>query len=339
MVNASPKKGIQWKSLRNDGTFDKLKIEITPNGAEKAVYLTLLDSINYDVRPKVLSSNAQNIEVKANQAGETSLIPKIGYFINDTIQIKIISKALVNNIARIVIVNESNDDVQVVPYGNTTRSDTTIVISSGNNKFLDSRMGIDIGGDDSVIYRTWAKDSVVIAGKNKICESHAYQTNIVTTSISITQLRNTLNKYYSQGLYHWNIDPIVITKTINFDFNRDGMIDVSSWNNPETKAIYDSCIIDNTKVNFIVVDNPNDGSNGMSVFPIINPNKICFLHPNISPNVYMTATHEIGHGIFSLKHPFNEFIGFPKGGKDIYNIMNYGNYRNKFRKYQWDNIK
>jgi hypothetical protein len=50
------------------------------------------------------------------------------------------------------------------------------------------------------------------------------------------------------------------------------------------------------------------------------------------------VVHELGHGAFALQHPFHEFAGFPQGGKDVFNIMNYGNKRNKFRKYQWEII-
>ena len=53
----------------------------------------------------------------------------------------------------------------------------------------------------------------------------------------------------------------------------------------------------------------------------------------------MTVCHELGHGAFDLKHPFQEFVGFPRGGKDVLNIMNYGTKRNKFRKYQWEKIR
>jgi hypothetical protein len=239
--------------------------------------------------------------------------------------------------ARIVIVHESNDDVQIVPYGTTTNSDTTIVITSGKNRFLDSRRGIDIGGDDRVVFNIVTGDSIVIAGPNKTCESHAYNTDVKTTLINKTQLQDTLNKYYAQSVYRWEVVEI-IEKTVNFDLNRDGKIDVHTWDNQETKIIRDSCIKNAEEFNIIVVDNSSDGSNGMSLLLKQNPQRICYLHPSQSSNIYMTACHELGHGSFGLQHPFNEFSGFPKGGKDVLNIMNYGNQRNKFRKYQWEQI-
>ena len=335
----TPVPGIKWKSINTDGSSEMLNAEILPAGAERKVYFTLSDSINFSVTPRAPLAATQQLNITSNITKEIALIPKVGYFTNDTTQIKIAGMSMISQNARVVIVNESNDDVQVVPNGGATASDTTVVISSGQNKFLDSRRGIDILGDDQVIYRPWAGDSVVVAGLNKICESNAYNTDVLTTAISTAQLKDSLNKYYRQSVYEWDVDPVIIVKTINFDFDRDGKIDVKTWKNRETQAIYDSCIEDRRKVNFIAVNNPSDGTFGMSNPPASNPDKVCFLHPNTAPNVYMTAVHEIGHGIFNLKHPFAEFIGFPKGYKDVFNIMNYNPARNKFRKYQWDKIR
>jgi hypothetical protein len=47
-----------------------------------------------------------------------------------------------------------------------------------------------------------------------------------------------------------------------------------------------------------------------------------------------TIAHELGHGAFRLRHPFDEF-GLAKGTTD--NLMDYGK-DTKLYKYQWDNV-
>ncbi|GAB6013125.1 hypothetical protein, partial [Viscerimonas tarda] len=334
----APVQGIKWKSLKNDGISDNILVKAIPNGAEKAIKFVLSDP-NFQIISFTPTANSKyQLSIKTTSAINADLIPQIGYFTNDSMQMKLHGMGGNSQKVRIIIVHESNDDVQVVPFGNTTASDTTVVISSGNNKFLDSRRRIDILGDDQVIYNSAMGDSVVIAGTNKICESRAHNMDIKTTLISMVQLQDTLNKYYSQSVYKWEVKSIE-ERSINFDLNKDGQIDVSTWNTPEMKVIADSCVRNATMFSIIVVDNPNDGSNGFSEFPINNPQKLAFVHPANAPQIYMTICHELGHGAFNLQHPFHEFSGFPKGRKDILNIMNYGIQRNKFRKYQWEKIK
>jgi hypothetical protein len=47
-----------------------------------------------------------------------------------------------------------------------------------------------------------------------------------------------------------------------------------------------------------------------------------------------TIAHELGHGAFRLRHPFDEF-GLAKGSTN--NLMDYGK-DTKLYKYQWDNV-
>jgi hypothetical protein len=339
----NPVYGIKWKSIKADGTPDNIIVNVMPTGAEKAIEF-IASNPGFQVNSFIPTGNSKyRLSVSTTSDTETSLMLKIGYFMSDTIQIKLYGMKENNtndnkNKIRITIVHESNDDVQIVQIGDIVATDTTRVISSGNNRFLDSRRGIDICGDDMVLYDVATGDSIVVAGANKICESRAYNTDVRTMLISMPQLQDTLNKYYSQSVYKWEVIGIE-ERIVNFDLNRDGKIDVESWLSSEMKSIVDNCIMDTTIFNIIVVDNPNDGSNGYSEFPDKNTKRLAFVHPQNSPNIYLTICHELGHGAFKLKHPFNEFSGFPKGGKDIFNIMNYGTKRNRFRKYQWEKIK
>ncbi|MDR3186740.1 MAG: hypothetical protein LBU04_08130, partial [Christensenellaceae bacterium] len=334
----SPFHGIKWKSLKSGGTPDNILVTVLPDGAERCVTFVVSDP-NFIVNSftKIIN-NKHRLSVSATNAKESQLTAQIGRFINDTMQIKLCGITEKTQKVRVFIVHEENDDVQVIPYLTTAASDTTIVISSGNNKFLDSRAGIHIMGDDRIVYNAATGDSVVIAGENKMCESWANCLDIRTTLIDENRLQDTLNKYYGQSVYKWEVIMPIEERTVNFDLNKDGKIDVNEWMTNEMNFIYDSCVKNEDKFSIIVVDNSNDGSAGMSAYSDENPQKLAFVHPNDSRNIYMTICHELGHGVFKLMHPFEEFAGFPKGGKDIFNIMNYGNRRNKFRKYQWDEI-
>jgi hypothetical protein len=352
--NTLPKSGIKWKSVRSDGSYDKLKIKVSPSGAEKSIFLMLSDSINYDVRPKLLNLGQQTIEVRSNvNTGDASLFPKIGQFVNDTMQVKIKGYNLITRRVAIITVNESNDDVQVVNYGDTTATTTTPVILWSNNKFLDSKPN----GDDYIVYRPIEKDSVIVAGVNKVCETRANNNDIITTTISIADIQTALTNRYKHAVVEWIIDTSSYVRTINYDCNKNGMIDISVSSTAyldEMKTIVDSCKIVGTNLyNLFIVDYPNQSNtNGIMLFNqmygFFFPRKVGGTSPS---NISTTAAHETGHGAFGLRHPWDtveSHIGYPNRyaphnnwtPKDTNNLMEWdgGWLRDKLRKYQWDKI-
>jgi hypothetical protein len=335
----TPIQGLKWKSLQVGSGQDNIIINVQPQGAESVITFTSSNPTLQVLNFAPISDTKYKLSVMATTIEESDIVFYVGHFEDDIMRIKCygMSKQIRPREARVIIVHESNDDVQVVPYGSETPSETTIVISSGNNRFLDSKWGY-IGGDDAVIYDAVTGDSVVVAGANKICESYAYNTDVRTTLISRESVQDTLDKYYSQSGFEWIVTSIEEV-TINFDLNKDGKIDVTRWETAEMEAISNNINIDATTFSIIVVDNSHDGSLGFSAFFERNPKQIAFVHPINAPNIYMTICHELGHGAFGLQHPFHEFANFPQGGKDVSNIMNYGTRRNKFRKYQWDIIE
>jgi hypothetical protein len=335
----TPVQGIKWKSLQVESGQDNIIINVQPQGAERAITFTPLSPTLQVINFTPINDTKHKLSVMATAIGEQDIMFYVGHFGDDIMRVKCygVSKRQEPRKANVIIVHESNDDIQVIPYGYETPDKTAVVISSGNNRFLDSKYGY-VGGDDQIIYDGITGDSVVIAGENQICESYAYNTDVRTTLISGTRLQDTLNKYYSQSGYEWIVTD-VREVTINFDLNKDGKVDVTVWETAEMKAISDNIDINATTFSIIVVDNSNDESSGFSEFLERNPEQISFVHPVNASNIYMTICHELGHGAFGLRHPFNEFTGFPIGGKDVLNIMNYGTSRNKFRKYQWDIIE
>ncbi|GAB6013348.1 zinc metalloprotease, partial [Viscerimonas tarda] len=352
--NTLPISGIKWKSVRSDGSYDKLRIKISPIGAEKSITLMLSDSTNYDVRPKLLNANQQTIEVKSNvNVGDAALFAKVSFFLNDTIQVKIKGYDLVTKKVAIITVNESNDDIQNVNYGDTTMLATTPVVSWGNNKFLDTTPS----GDDYVMYRSIERDSVIVAGPNKICDTQANNTDIITTIVAIANIQAALTDRYKYAVVEFVVDPSIYTRTINYDFNKNGMIDIRVSNTAyldEMKRIVDSCkIVVPNLYNLFIVDYPNNSNtNGIMLFNqsfgFFFPKKVGGSSPS---NISATAAHEVGHGTFGLRHPWDKqelHIGYPYRyaptsnwtPKDINNLMEWdgGWSRDKLRKYQWDKI-
>ncbi|GHT19926.1 hypothetical protein AGMMS4957_05350 [Bacteroidia bacterium] len=103
--NTLPKPGIKWKSVEIDGSYDKLKIKVTPTGAEKSVTLKMSNVATSDVRPKILTSSQQTIEVNNSTNSESSLLAQIGYFTNDTMQVKVIGYERIRKEVAIISVN------------------------------------------------------------------------------------------------------------------------------------------------------------------------------------------------------------------------------------------
>ncbi|MBV4357198.1 fibronectin type III domain-containing protein [Pinibacter aurantiacus] len=346
--NTVPAPGIPWKSVEDNGNYDKVNVQIFPPGAEKKVFFRLKDSINYNVRPQRPTTNPQTIEINNTvNTNFTELIPRIGNFENDTLQLKIKGYTKVIKKVAIITINESNDDVQLVRINDTTLFDTTAIITWGNNRFLDSK----ISGDDRVLYRSWANDSVIVAGPNKRCETKANNRDIITTVLPRSNFQAALNSIYKNGVVEWEVDPANYVRTINYDFNKDSMLDVSTWATQERLRIIDSCGTNDGRYNLFVVDFPSDGAqNGMMKFNQLYGFFYYRRHPStggsLPGNVYKTAAHECGHGGFGFWHPWNEFSVYPdraRGNwntKDANNLMEWdgGWNRDKIRKYQWDLI-
>jgi hypothetical protein len=253
-------------------------------------------------------------------------------------QIKLVSYQSVIKSVAFILVHEENDDVQSVNIGLSTPNSKTIVVQWGNNQFLDTNPT----GDDQIITDPTTGETVIIAGANNICDTKVNNTNIVSTDYNRATIKQWFEDYYGKSIITWNVDLTVNTCLVNFDLNKDGKVDVSSanWNTPEMVIIENKCKINSSDYNLFFVNNPDDGSSGFMGFPsqqLGTPIKFGFIHVDVSPYTHTTCAHELGHGAFSLHHPFVEFTPcFPKGKKDVDNIMNYGNNRNKFRKYQWD---
>ncbi|SEM66167.1 Fibronectin type III domain-containing protein [Chitinophaga rupis] len=343
--NTTPKKGLMWKAINGNSTNDYVQIKVTPAGAENKVKFILSDSITFSVTPRIPTAATQTLTLKGTVVNkETALIPRVGAFTNDTMQMKVKSYKKITKKVKVIRLIESNDDIQLVAVGDTTHPDSAVV-AWGANKFLDSKLG----GDDRVIYRRSKGDSVIVAGPNRTCDTKANNINIVSHDLSRATIQTTLDKIYTQGVVEWQVDATSYTKTMNYDFNRDSMIDVSRWTSAEMQAIIDTCDTKDGSYNIFLVDNPDDHSNGFMGMG----QRFGFIHIGKMPghpaptDAAKTVGHEIGHGAFRFQHPHSQFPGCypPRGAgawapKDINNLMDWdgGWLRDLIRKYQWDEI-
>ncbi|GHT76797.1 hypothetical protein FACS189463_2540 [Bacteroidia bacterium] len=336
-------KGIPWKSLNKDGSPDIVQVVVQPHGAENKVALftsnslIIVDSLTSSRGSVNLSSRIANGYIGA----------KIDNFVNDSMRLNIAAYDLKIVDVKIVNIDEENDDVQLVNYGDTTINSNIPIVTWGINRFLDSRPG----GDDQVVFRPNFRDSVIIAGPNKICDTKANNTNIVSTNLSLSSFETTINNLYKQAVVQVNITYDPIHKVVNYDLNKDSMINSSTKN--ELQEIYNYIVrTEGNTICLCLIDYPSsNNSNGMFGFSdragVFYYKKMNGTTPS---NIYKTAAHELGHGVFKLDHPFHDvrIPFYPRrpvsGGwvaKDINTIMEWdgGWPRDKVRKYHWDDLR
>jgi hypothetical protein len=158
-------------------------------------------------------------------------------------------------------------------------------------------------------------------------------------------LRAQLNKIYGQAVVKWNI-----TFASNFDlpgidpFDDGGSGLLSNYSPDMRKVVsaYKANLQRNTHYLFLV-KNPKSGTDGtVSMAGFMPRSKECgfiFVDKNGSEeSIIRTMAHELGHGVFHLRHTFDkeEKNMLPEKGTD--NLMDYAN-GNKLFKYQWDRMR
>jgi hypothetical protein len=150
--------------------------------------------------------------------------------------------------------------------------------------------------------------------------SGASDTGYTSTDISDANITAMLQKVYGQSVQEFTLIRRP-AKTVDFDDNHDGMVDVESWMSGEMTKIRDACQSSHD-FNIFFVDKPTDGSLGFMQFN----QKYGFVHAdNGDAN---TVAHELGHG-----------QGLPHTATDADNIMHPtlpAPWR--LRKSQWDSL-
>ncbi|MEA3444157.1 MAG: hypothetical protein U9R19_05460 [Bacteroidota bacterium] len=157
-----------------------------------------------------------------------------------------------------------------------------------------------------------------------------HEKNYTSTDISDATIKSYLKKVYEQAVFEFKITRLP-AKTVEFDLNKDGKIDVGSWMSAEMRKIRDECKDDSYDHNIFLVDKPNDGSLGYMSFN----QRYGFVHTDNSNHPGNTVAHELGHGSFGLVHPDQK----TPADNDKKNIMHSDEPSPwRLRKNQWDKI-
>lgn len=137
-------------------------------------------------------------------------------------------------------------------------------------------------------------------------------------------IKEYLKKVYKQAVFEFKIKRLP-KKTVAFDLNKDGKIDVDSWISKEMQKIIDDCKDKSYDHNIFLVNKPTDGSTGFMEFN----KRYGFVHAGISPFPGNIIAHELGHRAFKLTHT----------SADKNNVM-YGYVGNiwRLREKQWNEI-
>lgn len=155
-----------------------------------------------------------------------------------------------------------------------------------------------------------------------------HEKNYTSTDAADGTLTAFADKVYKQAVFEWKLTRLA-AKTVEFDKNGDGKVDVDNWMSDEMKAIRDGAKDDSYDRNVFIVSKPSDGSFGFADFN----QKYVYMHPELTITPEMTYAHELGHTL-GLKHPPDE------GKNDPSNVMTQGEgtHMYRLRKYQWDKV-
>lgn len=195
----------------------------------------------------------------------------------------------------------AGDDVQVIPVNQGKPNQTCV--SAGDNTKRDT----NTSGDDAV------SGENIHTGADGICNTTADGTDDESTDpYTAAELEDYLDDtVYNQAVVDWTVDKLS-DKDVNFDLDRDGYIDVSSWTTAEMDVIINNCDPGGYEKVVFIVNMPNEPYCGISS----SGSSYAFIFPG-SDEERITA-HELGHAAFSL--PDIEWLEWPLIS-DNYNLM------------------
>ena len=311
---------VPAKSVKLSDT-DTAKANILPTGQANKVYFKSDNTGIVTVSPTQASNSPQTVTLTAGSVAfytdVWSRLKSVDGIDAARIRVDIYEQGDPYTVA-IRVVHEDDDDIQVIQPGQKGISTADICISPGPNGKCDTIAG----GDD--VY----SGEDILVGFNKICDTTADNTDDMSTDpFSAATLQDFLNNtVYNQAVVNWTVTKLS-DKAVNFDLNRDGYIDVSTWKTAEMDVVINNCKDDSYNYNIFLVDNPSDGSFGF----MQSNQKYGFVHADQSPYDTCTTAHELGHGAFSLSHESGLGVSV--------NIMTQGSqYKWRLFEGQWDSI-
>lgn len=349
----TPISGIPWKCIPADGTFMPVKVSVTPFYSKAPVHFRLKNAANFKLKSPEPDANSF-LWVSGNTGNkETSLIPVIDGVDFEIQKINVVAyKRKILKVA-VVLIAEENDDVQNIPIDTEGLAPGTVVVSSGQNHFLDTRV-TGKENDDQIIVDPVTKEKSIVAGKNGKCDTYAANMNIEPIDINRDELEKQLNTFYNPVMVQWEVDKTRYTKVINYDLNNDGILDIDSFRKTPAGLVKDSSpeeALINSKgeinaaiphhlfiVGGLVTDNyplgRSTGTNNKSaiIFTTVIDNETATYYKKISVEEIMISTcaHELGHSLGLAHVVYDDDQNLMGGGRELDQMY--------FRKFQWDII-
>lgn len=305
-------------------------IQVLSQDDQECLHVEVGSSSVATVTPTQPSSSNQQVAIQGVSKGETELVLTCG---KDGEKFEEIKLAVYNKksfTVGVVVVHEENDDVQKVEPGFFSGAHGECVIA-GRNRFRDTPPE----GDDEIV------GNDITSGKNGICETIAKDTDTKSDFYSnLSAVASHVNKVYAQAATSFNFVRLA-DATVNFDLNRDGVVNWSAtgWTE-ELIALWDHTPINLPSCDAIIYLPGHFFQHSIDTFRGVAPlgqNSIFIDVYTADPHVWVTA-HELGHGMFSLLHPHLACKSWQLGSfDDDDNIMGYCN-GTMLRKFQWDQI-
>lgn len=221
-----------------------------------------------------------------------------------------------------------------------------VTLEGSEGKFLNIMVGDN--GDNRNIAASYTDYSnpenitTPLAGKLAVATYETESFEVVLVSVNGSQLpemyeaQQSLNNIYSQAVVEFSLS-LTNDFTCDYDLNSNAEFDNTDTDNhlnytPEMDAMID-CMKSRPDYNpqayyMFFVDNPvNSSMDGYMPFK----KHFGFIF-SYTPR---TLAHELGHGVFRLRHVFSQYPSLTQGSTS--NLMDYNN-GNKLWKYQWDYV-
>ena len=164
-------------------------------------------------------------------------------------------------------------------------------VAKGSAEVSAKAEGSEIGKMKVNTYDKLSKDVAVTLVHKK--SSGAGDAAYTSTDIADADIKSIFKKVYKQAVMEMKLSRKT-AKTVEFDINKDGKIDVDSWMSDEMKKVRDACKTAED-FNIFFVDKPSDGTSGFMSFN----QKYGYIHGD-NGNA-RTVCHELGHGL-DLRH-------------------------------------
>lgn len=347
----SPSAGSPWKSIPATNEPVPVNFVVAPAEARELISFSVKDNLNFKITDV---SNSTLYISGSKHKGQTTVVPVIGG-VEFAHRLFVIAFTMKTHYLTVIQLHEENDDEQLVEMGGITPSSKTPVVGWGGNKFVDTKPG----GDDKLVVKRSA--TFIEAGKNKRCDTEANNKNTMTAgpwgssidNFDVAALERYLNLVYKPSMVKIEIVN-AYDKTINYDFNRDGYLEYVGEEEAALPAALSETPV-NTMHSVLFIANlaPDARLGGFAWisrnYSVVRSFTVNYMEHNdatIDVRLYplsayvllpISSAHEIGHAVFGLVHPWEEFDGYTRDPK---NIMEHGQApERRFRKYQWDIIQ